>query len=159
MKSSMSGSVDWGGVSTVSASWHTPLWLLNCLNQSCRWSDLAWLGCETISPGPWGPPTVRPTSLPNPVMQEGSVFIPQITSMPSWEGWSFIVFGGTDCQSVWMLNEFKSRVVKRETEIAVGAVYWQHDYTVSLMWLSLSHCADCSREMSQASHSALIKRH
>lgn len=46
-----------------------PVWQLNCLNQSCRWSDLslARLWCETISPGPWGPPTVKPTALSNPV--------------------------------------------------------------------------------------------
>lgn len=69
-----------------------PVWLLNGLNQSCRWSDLtlARLWCETISPGPWGPPTVKPTAFYSTLwMQQVSVFIPQITRVLSWEDWSF----------------------------------------------------------------------
>lgn len=65
----------WGGlgVSAVSASCHPPspphhhhqAWLLNWLIQSCRWSDLALLRCETISSGPPRPPTATGLTRPD----------------------------------------------------------------------------------------------
>lgn len=119
-----------------------PVWLFLCLNQSCRWSDLslARLWCETISPGPWGPPTVKPTAFPDAV-DAARIHVHPTDHFHVVMGRLKFFFSEYLAVS-WMLNYFKSPLVR--TEIAAAAVYWQRDYTVSLMWLSLSHCIDCS---------------
>lgn len=86
-------------MSAESASWHPrphptppphhrhhhPAWLLNWLNQSCRWSDLALPRCETISSGPPRPPTATdPQPRPAPIAAAAAL-IPRITSASSWE--------------------------------------------------------------------------
>lgn len=98
-----------------------PVWLLNCLNQSCRWSDLrlARLWCETISPGPWGPPTVKPTSLPNPVDAARIHVHPTDHTHVVMGRLKFFFLGVAGCQLVWILNYFQSPLVR--AGIAAGA--------------------------------------
>lgn len=120
----MCASVGWGVHCKCFLAY--PVWLLNCLNQSCRWSDLslARLWCETISPGPWGPPTVKPTALPN---QCGCSKDPCSAhrSLPCCHGKAEVfLLGIAGCQLISMLNYFKSPLARNG--IAAGAVYWQH---------------------------------
>lgn len=148
----------WGGVCTVSASWHT---LFGCWFAWIRAASgliSAWLGHDVkqLAQVHGGHPHWSPQLYPTLWMQQRSMFIPQIASMLSWEDWRFSFW------SIWLSVGLKAELLKSplvRTETAAGAVYWQHDHTVSLMWLSLSHCVDCSCKMSRASHSALIKRH
>lgn len=108
-----------------------PVWLLNCLNPSCRWSDLAGLRCETISPGPRRPPTATDPQ-PHPPR---SLLLASICAHPADHFcvavgrlrlfFFSLSFSGRDSLSAGpsAANYIKFPAHRRRRRIAAGAVY------------------------------------
>lgn len=118
------------------------------LNQSCRWSDLARLRCETISSGLPRPPTATdpqpqpPRSLLQPRSSRRS--LPRRRGKPKAPFFSPLSFSGRDSLLAGpsAANYIKFPAQRRRRKIAASAVYWQRGCTAKLDVIKLvSLCA------------------